>query len=126
MKRSEQRERVFKLIYEDSINKISDVDAVLANHGLEDEKFIKDSIISYNKNYQEIEKILSDNLKKRYSRLSKVEKSILFLSINEMKYMDIPVSVSINEAVELAKTYLDSKDYQMINSILGKIVRSNG
>ena len=37
--------------------------------------------------------------------------------------MDIPVSVSINEAVELAKTYADDNDYQMINSVLGKIVR---
>ena len=41
-----------------------------------------------------------------------------------MRYMDIPVSVSINEAVELAKTYSDERDYQMVNSVLGKIVRS--
>ena len=60
----------------------------------------------------------------RYKRLSRVEKAILFLSINEMRYMDIPVSVSINEAVELTKIYSDEKDYQMINSVLGKIVRS--
>lgn len=124
MKRTEQREWVFKLIYEDSINKISDVDMVLENHGIENEDFIKESIDSYNKNYEAIEKTLEDSLNKRYSRLSKVEKAILFLSLNEMTYMDIPVSVSINEAVELAKTYADNNDYQMINSVLGKIVRS--
>ena len=49
MKRSQQREWVFKLIYEDSINKISDVDKVLENHGIADEDFIRDSINSYNK-----------------------------------------------------------------------------
>lgn len=124
MKRSEQREWVFKLIYEDSINKISDVDKVLANHGLEGEDFIKESIHSYNKNYDSIEKTLEENLNKRYKRLSRVEKSILFLSLNEMTYMEIPVSVSINEAVELAKDYAGNNDYQMINSVLGKIVRS--
>lgn len=124
MKRTEQREWVLKLIYEDSINKISDVDKVLENHGIENEDFIKESIDSYNKNYEAIEKTLEDSLNKRYSRLSKVEKAILFLSLNEMTYMDIPVSVSINEAVELAKTYADNNDYQMINSVLGKIVRS--
>lgn len=123
MKRTEQREWVFKLIYEDSINKISDVEKTLSNHGIADEEFIKDSIISYNENYENIEKTLKESLKKRYNRLSKVEKAILFLSLNEMKYMDIPVSVSINEAVELAKTYADDNDYQMINSVLGKIVR---
>ncbi|MFO3664671.1 transcription antitermination factor NusB [Anaerococcus sp. ENR0831] len=123
MKRTEQREWVFKLIYEDSINKISDVEKTLSNHSIADEEFIKDSIISYNENYENIEKTLEESLKKRYNRLSKVEKAILFLSLNEMKYMDIPVSVSINEAVELAKTYADDNDYQMINSVLGKIVR---
>ncbi|WP_262122125.1 transcription antitermination factor NusB [Anaerococcus sp. Marseille-Q5996] len=123
MKRTEQREWVFKLIYEDSINKISDVEKTLSNHGIADEEFIKDSIISYNENYENIEKTLEESLKKRYNRLSKVEKAILFLSLNEMKYMDIPVSVSINEAVELAKIYADDNDYQMINSVLGKIVR---
>ncbi|WP_394264730.1 transcription antitermination factor NusB [Anaerococcus octavius] len=123
MKRSQQREWVFKLIYEDSINKISDVEKALTYHGLEDEDFIRDSINSYNENYEKIEKTLQDSLNKRYSRLSRVEKAILFLSLNEMTYMDIPVSVSINEAVELAKAYANNNDYQMINSVLGKIVR---
>ena len=122
MKRSQQREWVFKLIYEDSINKISDVEKALAYHGLEDEDFIRDSINSYNENYEKIEKTLQDSLNKRYGRLSRVEKAILFLSLNEMTYMDIPVSVSINEAVELAKAYANNNDYQMINSDCKKIV----
>ena len=124
MKRSEQREWVFKLIYEDSINRIEDVEKTLENHDLTGEEFIKESIISYNENYEAIEQTLKDALNNRYKRLSRVEKAILFLSINEMRYMDIPVSVSINEAVELTKIYSDEKDYQMINSVLGKIVRS--
>lgn len=124
MKRSEQREWVFKLIYEDSINRIKDVEKTLENHDLTGEEFIKESIISYNENYEAIEETLKNTLNNRYKRLSRVEKAILFLSINEMRYMDIPVSVSINEAVELTKIYSDEKDYQMINSVLGKIVRS--
>ena len=124
MKRSEQREWVFKLIYEDSINRIEDVEKTLENHDLTGEEFIKESIISYNENYEAIEETLKNTLNNRYKRLSKLEKAILLLSINEMRYMDIPVSVSINEAVELTKIYSDEKDYQMINSVLGKIVRS--
>lgn len=124
MKRSEQREWVFKLIYEDSINRIEDVEKTLENHDLTGEEFIKESIISYNENYEAIEETLKNTLNNRYKRLSRVEKAILFLSINEMRYMDIPVSVSINEAVELTKIYSDEKDYQMINSVLGKIARS--
>lgn len=124
MNRKTQRDWIFKLIYEDSINKIENLDKVLENHDLSEETFIKESINSYNENYEKIEEILKNHLKKRYSRLSKVEKSILFLSVNEIYFMDIPHQVSINEAVELAKTYCNDNDYQIINSVLGKIVRS--
>lgn len=124
MNRKTQRDWIFKLIYEDSINKIENLDKVLENHDLSEETFIKESINSYNENYEKIEEILKNHLKKRYNRLSKVEKSILFLSVNEIYFMDIPHQVSINEAVELAKTYCNDNDYQIINSVLGKIVRS--
>lgn len=124
MNRKTQRDWIFKLIYEDSINKIENLDKVLENHDLSEETFIKESINSYNENYELIEEILKNHLKKRYNRLSKVEKSILFLSVNEIYFMDIPHQVSINEAVELAKTYCNDNDYQIINSVLGKIVRS--
>lgn len=124
MNRKTQRDWIFKLIYEDSINKIENLDKVLENHDLSEETFIKESIKSYNENYEKIEEILKNHLKKRYSRLLKVEKSILFLSVNEIYFMDIPHQVSINEAVELAKTYCNDNDYQIINSVLGKIVRS--
>ena len=57
--------------------------------------------------------------------MANVDLAILFLSINEIFYMDIPAPVSINEAVNLAKTYADNDNYKMLNSILGKIVRKN-
>jgi len=125
MNRTEQRDWVFKLIFEDSINKIEDVERSLANHDLDGEEFIIKSLKSYNENYEQIEEIIKNASKKRYNRLSKVEKAILFLSVNEIYFMDIPHQVSINEAVELAKTYSNQMDYQMINSILGKIVRTD-
>lgn len=125
MNRTEQRDWVFKLIFEDSINKIEDVERSLVNHDLDGEEFIINSLKSYNENYEKIEEIVRNASKKRYNRLSKVEKAILFLSINEIYFMDIPHQVSINEAVELAKTYSNQMDYQMINSILGKIVRTD-
>ncbi|WP_044566028.1 transcription antitermination factor NusB [Anaerococcus provencensis] len=125
MNRKEQRDWVFKLIFEDSINKIEDVEQSLNNHDLDGEEFIIKSLESYNENYEKIEEIIRNASKKRYNRLSKVEKAILFLSVNEIYFMDIPHQVSINEAVELAKTYSNQMDYQMINSILGKIVRTD-
>lgn len=126
MKRTDQREWVFKLIYQDTINKIQDYKDILANHKLsEDENFIVDSIKSYTENYAEIDKKLQANLPKGMSKLSRVVKSIIYLSINEIYFLDIPVSVSINEAVNLAKKFSSEEDYKVVNLILGNIVRND-
>ena len=42
----------------------------------------------------------------------------------EMKYMDdIPLSVSISEAVELVKTYSTEKSYSYVNGILSSVYK---
>lgn len=125
MRRSEQREWVFKLIYENSINKIEDIEKSLDFYDLAGEDFIKQSLESYFSHDQEIEAMIKKELGSKFSRLSRVEKSILSLSINEIFYLSIPVSVSINEAVEIAKSYSNLEDYRLINSVLGDIVRKN-
>ena len=126
MNRIEQREWVFKLIYQDSISKIDDIDKVLEDLDLTGEDFVKTSIASFLNNFSSIDDKLTSNLDNKHKRLSKVVRSILYLSINEMYFMDVPVSVSINEAVNLAKKYSDEDDYKLVNSILGSIVRKDG
>lgn len=126
MNRRQQREWVFKLIYQDSINDIKDNNDLYQNHDLsEDETYIIKSINSYKDNYDEIVAKLEDNLSTKFSNISRIAKSIIFLSINEIYYMDIPVSVSINEAVDLAKKYSTNDEYKIINKILGDMVRKD-
>ena len=62
------------------------------------------------------------------SRMPIVDRSILRLAAFEMLYVDeVPVSVSINEAVELAKGF-GGKDESpgFVNGVLGRIARSMG
>lgn len=126
MKRTNQREWVFKLIYQDTINKIENLDELLENHKLsKDQKFIVDSIDSYISNFDEIEKKLDENIDRAMPKLSRVVRSIIYLSINEIYFLDIPVSVSINEAVNLAKKFSGEDDYKIVNLILGTIVRKD-
>lgn len=126
MKRTNQREWVFKLIYQDTINKIENLDELLENHKLsKDQKFIVDSIDSYISNFDEIEKKLDENIDRTMPKLSRVVRSIIYLSINEIYFLDIPVSVSINEAVNLAKKFSGEDDYKIVNLILGTIVRKD-
>lgn len=56
-------------------------------------------------------------------RIAKVDLAILKLAVCEVVYMsdDIPVKVSINEAIDLAKLYCDDKSPKFINGILGSV-----
>ncbi|MBQ6847828.1 MAG: transcription antitermination factor NusB [Clostridia bacterium] len=58
-------------------------------------------------------------------RISKTALSVLRLSIYEIKYMeDIPVSVSINEAVEICKKYASPEDASFVNGILSTVAKN--
>ena len=59
-------------------------------------------------------------------RMPVVDRAILRLATYEMVYVeDVPVSVAINEAVELAKVYGGEDDSsRFVNGVLGRIARS--
>lgn len=58
-------------------------------------------------------------------RMPVVDRAILRLAVYEMVYVDeVPVSVAINEAVELAKAYGGEDDSsRFVNGVLGRIAR---
>ena len=59
------------------------------------------------------------------NRISRVSLVLLRLALCEMLYeTDVPVSVSINEAVELAKQYAPEDDASFINGVLGSVARA--
>ena len=59
------------------------------------------------------------------SRMPIVDRSILRLAVFEMfNCDDVPVSVSINEAVELAKTYGGKDDAPYVNGVLASISKA--
>lgn len=59
-------------------------------------------------------------------RMSKVDLSILRVAIFELLYKeDIPASVTINEAVEIAKKYSHEDASSFINGILGSVYRES-
>ena len=60
------------------------------------------------------------------NRISKVSLAVLRLAIYEIMYIDeIPTSVSINEAIELAKKFATDDDASFVNGILGSVTRNN-
>ncbi len=61
----------------------------------------------------------------RFSRIDRVASAIMRVTMYEILYMpDVPNRVAINEAVEIAKKYVDDDVVKFINGILGSFVRS--
>lgn len=60
-------------------------------------------------------------------RMASVDRNLLRIALCEMLYLeDIPYSVSINEAVELAKVYSTGESGKFVNGILGNFARESG
>lgn len=72
---------------------------------------------------KEIDEIIESKAKDwTIDRMAKMDLPILRVAIYEMKHReDIPVSVSINEAVELAKKFSSDASSRFINGVLGQV-----
>lgn len=59
-------------------------------------------------------------------RMPVVDRAVLRLAVFEMVYVDeVPISVAINEAVELAKAYGgEDESARFVNGVLGRIART--
>ena len=68
------------------------------------------------------EKIQNSSVKWSISRISKIDLAILRLATTEILFDEsIPYQVSVNEAVELAKTYSGEESYSFVNGVLSKM-----
>ena len=131
MGRRAAREEAVKLLYQLEIQK-EDRDKQIEytlNESMfseRDKEYISDVARGVFENVEYIDGMIEKCSKGwKLNRISKIDLSILRLSIYEMKFRnDIPYSVSINEAIELAKKYSTEESGAFINGILGRISSS--
>jgi transcription antitermination factor NusB len=70
------------------------------------------------------ELIVASTIKWQLSRLSFVDKSILRLSVYQLKFCpDIPPRVVINEAIELAKKFSTAQSSAFVNGVLDAVLK---
>lgn len=130
MKRSEAREMLFKALYEVEIQKDvteEHIDLFLENNEITDAVtigYIKNAINEINSKKEELEEMITKNLKKDWTleRISKINIALLKLAIYEIKYTETPFKVAINEAIDLAKKYSEDTAPSFINGVLASIV----
>lgn len=71
---------------------------------------------------QKIEKYLEEVLVAwQLNRLPKIDRDILKIAVAEILYLEVPVKVAIDEAVELAKRYSDDEGFRFINGVLRRV-----
>lgn len=128
MTRKQAREEAFILIFEKEFNDYSLSEILELAEEVRDikpDEYIKYVFFGVFENLEKIDNIISKNaVGWSINRITKTALAILRLAIFEIEfYDDIPISVSINEAVELAKKYATKEDSSFINGILSTVAK---
>lgn len=127
--RYKKREQTFLIVFESLFSDTS-VDEIADNFTDSTAQFYSDEAIKTAGVIQEMSEELDSEISKfltkgwRINRISKISLAVLRVAVFEILYcVEIPVSVSINEAVELTKKYSITEDASFVNGLLGSLVK---
>ena len=128
--RSEQREQAFALVFEQIFNQapVSElIENAVEARDLEVSDYVRETAEGVAAHLEEIDREIERFISARWqkSRIGKAALAILRLAIYEVELNpDVPTSVAINEAVELAKKFASPEDAVFVNGLLGGLARS--
>ncbi|MHC1693949.1 MAG: transcription antitermination factor NusB [Eubacteriales bacterium] len=132
MTRKKAREAAFCLLFESEYHTDSTPDAIykqaLETRDIEKDEYIERVFFGLYTHLSEVDQLIADSsVGWKNDRISKVTMAILRLAVYEMTHLDdIPVSISINEAVDLGKKYDYEGSSAFINGVLGSIEKKQG
>ena len=132
MSRKNARETLYKLVFEYLFSKAPNEhteELLLLDASLtaDDREYVKSSYAGIAERYDELCTIISKYITGYSSvdRLVKADLAALLIATYELTCSpDIPASVSINEAVELAKNYDSEEAASFVNGVLGGYAKS--
>jgi len=91
----------------------------------ENKPLIESLVLGTLKNIKSIdEKIQKASHHWRLDRMSKVDLNLLRMATFELQNLDTPPSVTMNEAIEIAKTFGNEDSQSFINGLLDKLSQS--
>ncbi|WP_163969960.1 transcription antitermination factor NusB [Oceanobacillus halotolerans] len=124
MNRHTARENAFKILFQldmndDQLEEIED-----DTDSIQVDDYGSKLVQGVREKREELDETISTHLEKwTINRIASVEKTVLRISLYEIKYLDdVPTNVSINEAVELANRYGEEKSGKFVNGVLSKII----
>jgi transcription antitermination protein NusB len=134
MKRRKAREHALQILFQLDLKKEKPSAAVLksfwAEYQTDDEvkAFAEEIVKGTFKYVTKINELIQDCAQNwSLDRMSVVDRNVLRMAIYEILYrMDIPTSVTINEAIEIAKKYGTEESGAFVNGILDRVARFTG
>ena len=132
MNRKTARENTFILLFEGVCKSDETAEEIFAKaveyREFEYDDFVKKVFFGAYENAQIISETVEASLQGwKKERVSPVSTALFKLAAYEMMFIeDIPVKVSINEAIELSKKYDDEKAYIFVNGVLNSVADKLG
>lgn len=129
MSRREERQQaldfVFESMFRDDDSEQAFDDALQARD-IRVGEYARSIVEGVRSHHEELDGIIENNLKGwKKNRISKIALTILRIAVFEMIYVEsVPTRVSINEAVELAKSYASERDASFVNGVLGAVAKT--
>ena len=129
MNRRQEREEAFLMLFEAEFAPEKTPEKIYEDakdaRDIEDSSYIRAVLDGVREHRPELDALIdahSNGWKK--NRLSGVARAAILLAAYEMLYMpDVPVRVSLNEAIELMKKYDEDKARVFVNGVLNAISR---
>ncbi len=132
MGRHEQREQLFKLLFRVEFNSAEEMPEQVKLFFQDDEiEYTEKAMEAIQEKYQMIQEKLPEidgQLNEKAEgwnteRMGKVELTVLRIAVYEILFdEDVPNTVAINEAIEIAKQYGQAASGGFVNAILAKFV----
>ncbi|MDT2865553.1 transcription antitermination factor NusB [Vagococcus carniphilus] len=114
----------FSMLYSEELEVNEAIENVLEHYdeqsSQEIPQYLEVVVTGVKEHQEELDQIIEKHLKRwTVSRIAKTDLVILRLALFEMLYIsDIPAKVSLNEALEIAKTFSDYESRRFVNGVL--------
>ena len=119
------RDKVLQTLYELELGG-EELNEVLKNHSSEkSNNFYKEILKGVSENLEGFDKTIQDYVDRPIQQLDVIEKSILRISLYELKKQELDSSIIINEAIRMAKKYGSIEGYKLVNAVLDKIIKAS-
>ncbi|MBQ9792616.1 MAG: hypothetical protein IJW32_02580 [Clostridia bacterium] len=128
MSRILARDCGFKMVFQYLFSEQTEGEKVIDEYELTDEE--KDFSIgifsAVKNNFEELNKKLNLNLKNNLTikDIYKLDYAIILVAMASIDYLEQAMSLSVNEAVELAKKYSTEKSPSFVNGVLSSIYKN--